>query len=199
MFMKSRILSNMKILAKLFFLVFTSFITSLSGCSSAKEDYEQVQKLQVATEELLKNTFDFDVILQSCDNVVSSLQSYLEKHKEEEWSNLAKIALDSWKARRTAYENEFNSLHEKIAKALEEKATQASKEHHSFSNFEEFKLEKREKNKQGAILEFHDIYDVRMRGALFGKNVFKFKVHVFGSIAMDKREIEVKENTGIEE
>jgi len=171
----------------------------LVSCSNPRADYEEVQKLQDAAEQVLQRSPDYDVRIKSCDDAISALQRFLDKHKEGEWTDVARNALASWQARKSNFEREINSLMEQLSSQLRERAIEEAKKVHPASNIENLNLENRARRKEGYNILLNDTYSIRMRGAILGTHIFKLTVRVSGSIAMDSKKIFVDENARVEE
>jgi hypothetical protein len=158
-----------------------------------------VQKLQDAAEQVMEHSFDYDVKIKSCDDVISALKSYLQKHSDTEWGKTAQTTLMSWQSRRDALQQELTSLNEKLSKMLAERAVYEAKMKHAFCNIEGIKLEKHDTRKDGVYILVKDNYFVRMKGALLGLDIFKLNVNVSGRISMDTKDVTVDENAIVEE
>ena len=100
---------------------------------ASKADYEKVQKIQDANEQIIQRTADYDIKMKACDDSINSLQDFLEKHKEGEWSKLAKNSLQSWESRKTTFKREINSLTDRLFPLLQKRAVQESQKIHRAS------------------------------------------------------------------
>ncbi len=163
------------------------------------KSYETLEQLQASTEQLLQHTTDFDVILAACDSVIQTLNQHLAKHKDGQKAAIMKTMLKAWQSRRSTFESEFTLLHEKLYDELKSKCTAAAQEHHRMSNFEAFTLDFRKKVKDNGKIVIRDTYDVRMKGALLGKHIFKFRVSATGFIDMVTNRISVADSVTIQE
>jgi PBP1b-binding outer membrane lipoprotein LpoB len=185
---------------KTYLRIFIAFIfLVLSSCANPKADYEEVQKLLSASEQTIQQTADYDIRIKSCDDAMGALQAFLNKHKEGEWTNVAKNSLAAWESKKSAFQQELNSLSEELFSQLKKRAIEESKKVHSFSNIENINLENRAKSKDGYLLLVTDTYSVRMRGAIVGTSIFKLVVKVSGRIAMDSKQVFVDERATVEE
>ena len=163
------------------------------------KNYEVLEQLQASAEQLLQHATDFDVILEACDNVIRALDQHSTKHPDNQHAAITKTMLTSWQTRKSTLESEFTLLHEKLYERLRSKCTAAAQKHHSMSNLEAFTLDSRKEVKENAKIVIRDTYDVRMKGKLLGRHIFKFKVSATGFIDMANRQIGVADSTTIEE
>ncbi len=166
---------------------------------SEKEDYEELQKLQVATEQVMRNTYDYDVKIKSCDDMISFLQDFLKKHQAGEWSVIAKTTLKSWQSKKVTLEQEIRSLVDELYAQMKKRAIEEAGKAHWFSHVENINLEKRNKRKEGIYTVVNDIYSIKMRGGLFGANIFQLKVTVSGRVAMDTKKVSVDDQVSVKE
>lgn len=164
-----------------------------------KLDFEAVQKLQDAAEQIMQHSTDYAVRMKSCDDIINSLQTYISKHPEGEWTTSAKTALMSWESRKATLEQELSSLSNKLYGLLKERAIQEAKKVHSMSNIEEVRLDSRDNKAVGANIQVTDVYAIRMRGAIFGSQIFKLKVTVSGSIVPETKGVFVDKSATVEE
>jgi len=171
----------------------------LFSCANQKADYEEVQKLQDAAEQVIQRSADYDTRIKSCDYAINSLQRFLDKHKEGEWKNVAKNALSTWQARKASFEQELTSLSELLYSQLKERAIQESKKVHPASKVDSISLVNRTKSKEGNTTKVSDTYFVRMGGIIVGTHIFKLFVRVSGGIAMDSKRVFVDESASVEE
>lgn len=169
------------------------------SCANPKADYVEVQKLQDAAEQVIQRSPDYDTRIKSCEDAINALQTFLNTHKEGDWTNIAKNALSSWQARKASLAQELSSLSEQLYSRLKTRAIEESKKIHSASNIETIELGNRVKTKEGDAIKVIDTYSVRMRGAILGTHVFKLTVHVSGGIAMNTKSVFVNENANVEE
>jgi len=169
------------------------------SCSSQKADYEEVQKLQDAAEQVFQRTVDYDVKIKACDDAINVLQTFLTKHKEGEWSNIAKSALDSWQSRKSAVQQESGTLMESLYSQLKQRAIDETQKAHPASRIENIVLANRVSNKEGSKMAINDIYHVRMKGTILGTHIFKLTVRVSGHVVMDSKAIIVDEKVIVEE
>jgi len=170
-------------------ILFASIVLLLFSCADPKGDYEKIQKLQDANEQVIQRTADYDIKIKACDDSIKSIQGFLEKHKEGEWSKVAKNALQSWESRKAVYNREINSLTEQLFPLLQKRAVEESTKAHRASKLETMNLVTRDKSKEGNNINVKDTYSVRMRGTLAGVHIFKLTVKVTGHIAMDSKSV----------
>lgn len=156
---------------------------------NAKNDYEEIRRLLDVTEQTIEKTIDFDAKLKACDDAIRILESFLKKHTEGEWVNIAKTALESWKTRREAIVNELESLRSRLSVETERIARRKAFHQHSLSDIETIFFEKRDEHKEGNNIITSDTYNVRMRGSVIGTSIFKLKIIVPGRIAMDTKSV----------
>lgn len=171
----------------------------LESCADPKKDYEDVQKLQDAAEQVIQRSPDYDTRIRACDNAIGAIERFLQEHKEGEWSNIAQNALSSWQSRKTSLEQELTALSELLYSKLQDRAVSECKKIHPASNIEEVKLDNRATTKDGNNVRVSDTYSVRMRGAVLGTHIFKLTVRVSGWIAMDSNRVFVDETAIVDE
>ncbi|MCJ7457421.1 MAG: hypothetical protein MUP17_00305 [candidate division Zixibacteria bacterium] len=164
-----------------------------------KLDFEAVQKLQDAAEQIMQHSTDYAVRMKSCDDIINSLQTYISKHPEGEWTTSAKTALMSWESRKATLEQELSSLSNKLYGLLKERAIQEANKVHRMSNIEEVRLDSRDKKAVGANIQVTDVYAIRMRGAIIRSSIFKLKVTVSGGIVPETKRVFVDESATVEE
>ncbi len=87
---------------------------SIQESINRKLDFDAVQKLQDAAEEVMQHSTDYAVRMKSCDDMINSLQTYVSKHPEGEWTTSAKTSLMSWESRKTTLDRELSSLSNKL-------------------------------------------------------------------------------------
>jgi len=181
-------------------LLFSSLsVCVLVGCSSAKQDYEEVLTLQQATEQALQQTTDYDIKLKSCDDMMRVLDEFLKKHPQGEWSDVARTALQSWQSRKTALFSERSSLVDELGTRLRNRAIEAARSAHGMSNIETVDLESRDQRTEGNRILVTDVYAVRMKGAILRMHIFKLRVTTSGYIATDEKRIAVNERVNVQE
>ncbi len=163
-----------------------------------KVDFEEVQKLQDATEQVMQHTTDYAVRTKSCDIVINALDTYLARHTEGEWIAPAKTALASWQSRKDTLEQELASLSDKLYGMMKARAIQAAKNRDGRSKVEEIKLDNREKKTLGANIQVTDVYAVRMRGSLSGSSTIELKITVSGRIDPVRKKVYVDEKPIVE-
>jgi hypothetical protein len=164
-----------------------------------KLDFEAVQKLQDAAEQIMQHSTDYVVRMKSCDDIINSMQAYISKHPEGEWTTSAKTALMSWESRKATLEQELSSLSNKLYGLLKERAIQEANKVHRMSKIEEVRLDIRDKKAVGANIQVTDVYAIRMRGAIIGSHIFKLKVTVSGGIVPETKHVFVDKNAIVEE
>ena len=179
-------------------LLAISFLLFLPSRSEPKAGYDTVQKIQEASELTIERTSDFDVKIKACDDAINALQSYLTKHQEGELTHTAKTALDSWLSKRASLQHEITSLSDKLYQLMKDRATQLASRHHPASKIENMYLADRQTKKVTDKIAVNDSYTVKMRGAIFGKEVFNFLVKVSGHVSTDSKSVTV-DNAVIEE
>lgn len=181
--------------------ILIAFVVSavIFSCSSQKTDYEDVQKLQDASEQVMQHSTDYDVRLKACNDMTNSLQAFLTKHPEGEWSNIARTALLSWESRRDALVEEKAALLNQLNAKLQAKAEEEAHKVHSMCNIERMTVYSHDETKEGSQIVVKTTYAVRMRGAILGMDIFKINVTVSGRIATDTKEVSVDQRVTVVE
>lgn len=171
-----------------------------------QRDFSEVSKIQEVSEQTMKNTYDYDIKIQTCQNVINSLTSFLDKYRGQDLNAMTRTLsmsasgssdflgslntlLDSWKQRKSACENEFNTLKKRGYEMNLEKAKQRAQQQHLMSNIENIDLQDRQTRKEGNNFIIQDTYNIRMRGIIIGTSIFKFTVQVTSRIAMDTKNV----------
>ncbi len=106
---------------------------SLQEVVSRRTDFEEIQKLQDAAEDVMQHSFDYAVRMKSCADMINALQEYLLKHPTSEWSTSAETALMSWKSRRAALVQELGSAFNKLSLLMKQRAIQEAQKVHNWS------------------------------------------------------------------
>lgn len=164
-----------------------------------KLDFEAIQKLQNAAEQVMQHSVDYAVRTKSCDDIISSLETYISKHPEGEWTASVKTALMSWESRKATLEQELSFLSNSLYGLMKDRAIAEAKKVHGMSNIEEVRLDKRDKKTIGANIHVTDVYAIRMRGSILGTSIFKLKITVSGDIDPTTKRVVVDDNTAVEE
>ena len=186
--------------SKIYILLVSGFFLFLIiSCSNPKADYDEVQQILNTSEKTIQQSFDYEIRIKACDDAIASLNKFIQKHKEGEWSNVAKNSLNAWESQRTSFQQELTDLSNELYAQLKDKAIEESKRVHSFSNIENIALENRNQSKIGSFVKVTDVYSVRMRGAIIGNNIFKLLVTVSGRIGMESKKVFVDEKAVVEE
>ena len=162
-------------------------------------DFEAIQKLQDAAEQVMQHSTDYVVRTKSCNDIINSLQTYISKHPEGDWTASAKTALMSWESRKTTLEQELSSLSNRLYGQMKDRAIVEAQRVHGMSNVEEVRLDKRDKKAIGANIQVTDVYAIRMRGAILRSSIFKLKITVSGGIDPATKRVFVDDNVVVEE
>jgi len=179
--------------------LFLLAVLLLLSCANPKADYEEVQKIQTAAEQVVSTSADYDVRINECDNVIRALEGFLNKHKEGEWAATARADLGSWQSRKAVLQNEINSLSAELSARLRLKAAEESTRKHPFSSLELIYREDQTRIKQGSNLLVKETYSVRLLTGLFGLRVLKLTTTVSGGIAMDSKKVFVDDGVQIQQ
>jgi hypothetical protein len=188
---------RMRNLLNIFIFLLLAFF--LLSCSTAKRDYENAQKLQDAAGQSIQNTPDYEIKIKSCDDAIIALQSFIQKHPDGEWTAAAQTSLLAWQSKKENFEKELNQMTGKLSKNLAEYAAKQAMSKHPVCNIEEMKIQENDSHKEGTDIVVKNNYAVRMKGALFGVNIFKLNVKVSGRIAMDTKEVTIDDKATVEE
>lgn len=173
--------------------------TSIQEKINRKLDFEAIQKLQGAAELVMQYSTDYVVRTKSCDDIINSLNGYISKHPEGDWTTSAKTSLMSWESRKSILEQELSSLSNKLYYQMKDKAIAEAKKTHGMSEIEEMLLNNRDKKVVGDNIQVTDVYSIRMRGAILGTHIFKLKVTVSGDIIQATKQVFVNNNAVVEE
>ncbi len=164
-----------------------------------KLDFDNIQKLQDATEAIMQHSTDYAVRIKGCNDIINSLQTYISKHPEGDWTTTVRTSLMSWESRKATFEQVLNSLSNRLYIQLKTQAIAEAKNAHKLSNIEEARLDKRDQSTVGANILVTDIYAIRMRGAILGSHIFKMKITVSDGIDQSTKHIFVNDNVTLEE
>jgi len=181
------------------YLILSIFAFVFYSCSNPESDYREVQKLLDMSDKVIQQTADYDIKIQACDNAINVIQKFLGKYKEGEWSDVAHNNLSAWESRRSVFLQEKTSLFQELFDQLLQKAMTESNKRHILTNVESIRLENRSQSKEGYTIEVKDIYAVRLKGAIIGRDIFKLLVEVSGRIDMSLKKVFVNNNASIEE
>lgn len=166
----------------LFVILLVGIVISLLGCSSAKEDYVNLEQVLMSNEQVLQNTHDFDTRTELCENAISVIEKYLAEHTEGQWPTIARASLNNWQQHLEETRGAQTQLLEELHAMLKTRSKNAAQKHHPLSNIEECNLAGSTESKQGANLCITDTYDIKMRGNVIGHNVFRLTAEASGCI-----------------
>jgi hypothetical protein len=62
------------------------------------KDYENLMNIQQTSDQTQGYTNDYDIKIQSCNDVINSINSFLVRYNQDEAKTLLTTALNSWKA-----------------------------------------------------------------------------------------------------
>ena len=162
-------------------------------------DFEKIQKLQGAAEDVMQHSFDYAVQMKSCDDMIGILQEYLLNHTKSDWSTSVQTSLMSWKSRKTNLVQQLGSLFNKLSKLMEERAIQEAEKVHQMSNVEKIQLERSDTASVGGNINITKVYAVRMVGSIAGKHIFKLDITVSGSINPETKQTFVNDHVKVVE
>lgn len=181
------------------FLSFTHSDGKSDYSFSSKGDYEKLIKLQQKTEQTLLQTYDFDIKISNCDNVINSLDKFIKKYSSSEWSDTAIAALESWKSRKIKLTSQYSTLINELSSSLQDNAEKAANHKHKMSTIVRIDLISQSKHTEGSKLSLTNQYTVSMIGKILKKAIYTLKITTSGSISIDDRIIFVNDNPQIEE
>lgn len=173
--------------------------TYIQESINSKLDFGAIQKLQAAAEQIMQHSNDYVVRQKNCDEIISTLQSYISKYPEGAWTTAAKTSLLSWQSRKTTLEQELSSLINRLSNQMRDRAISEAKKVHRMSNIEEVRLDKRNSRTSGANISVTEVYAIRMRGAIIGSSIFKLNITVSGQIDPATKQVFVDDNDIVEE
>lgn len=155
---------------------------SLQEIATRATDFQKVQELQNAADNLIQHTFDYAVRLKSCSDMISALQDYLTKYPTGEWSTSAQTALMSWESRRAAFLQGLHSLLDRLSSLMTQRAIQEAQRIHNFSKVERVQLQSSDTTSTAGLIHVTSTYAVRMVAVLLREDIFKLHVTVSGEI-----------------
>jgi len=164
-----------------------------------EQAYAKLQTTLSSSEQIMSNTYDYDIKMSSCDDAINGIQEFTGGYLDSEFGPSLQKTLVSWQQRKSACQEELNSLIGKFSRISQDKAIEMANVQHMMSNVENLELASRDNKKSGNKIIINDIYDVRMRGVILGTSIFKFKVYVNGYIAMDSKTAGVYNDAYVEE
>ena len=164
-----------------------------------EQAYAKLRTTLGSSEQVMSSTYDYDIKMKSCDDAVGSIQEFTRRFADSEFNPFLQTALISWQQRKSACQEELNSLLGKFAEISRDKAVDLATAQHLMSNIEKIELSSREKHKDGNKIRISDVYNVRMQGIILGTSIFKFNVHVNGYIAMDTKAVGLYNDAYVEE
>jgi len=172
---------------------------SVQELINSKHDFDELQKLQVASEQVMQSSTDYAVRLKSCEDMIAALQSYLSNHQASAWTSVVNTSLLSWQSRKTDLERELSTLNSQLYTLLRDRAIAEAQRAHGMSRIEQMVLENRDTKAVGSNILIADVYAIRMRGTLIGSHIFKLKVTVSGGISPESKRVFVDEKAIVEE
>jgi hypothetical protein len=167
--------------------------------SGEKKDYEKLIKLQQETEQNLSQTYDFDIKISSCDNIINALNKFIKKYPDSERTDTAKIGLQSWYLRKSKFISQLNSLVNELSSNLDKTARDAARHKHKLSKVERCDNISQNKHTEGSKIFMTNVYTVSMKGKIIKKSISNFKITVSGSISIDDRTIFIDDKPQIED
>jgi hypothetical protein len=167
--------------------------------SGEKKDYEKLIKLQQETEQNLSQTYDFDIKISSCDNIINALNKFIKKYPDSERTDTAKIGLQSWYLRKFKLTSQLNSLVNELSSNLDKTARDAARHKHKLSKVERCDNISQNKHTEGSKIFMTNVYTVSMKGKIIKKSISNFKITVSGSISIDDRTIFIDDKPQIED
>ena len=170
-----------------------------SFSSGEKKDYEKLIKLQQETEQNLSQTYDFDIKISSCDNIINALNKFIKKYPDSERTDTAKIGLQSWYLRKFKLTSQLNSLVNELSSNLDKTARDAARHKHKLSKVERCDNISQNKHTEGSKIFMTNVYTVSMKGKIIKKSISNFKITVSGSISIDDRTIFIDDKPQIED
>lgn len=172
---------------------------SLQEVMNRETDFEEIQKLQMAAEDVMQHSFDYSVRMKSCSDMINALQSYLVKHPTGEWSTSVQTSLMSWKSRRSELVQGLRSLLDMLSSLMKQRAIQEAQKVHNWSNVERVQLEKSDTTTVGGFIHVTSTYAVRMVAALMRSSIYKMEITVSGSIDPEAKRPFVDSNVRVVE
>ncbi len=172
---------------------------SLQEVMSRETDFEEIQKLQVAAEDVMQHSSDYAVRMKSCSDMMNALQSYLVKHPTGEWSTSVQTSFLSWKSRRAELVQGLRSLLDMLSSLMKQRAIQEAQKVHNWSNVESVQLEKSDTTTVGGLIHVTSTYAVRMVAALMRSSIYKLEITVSGSIDPEAKRPFVDSNVRVVE
>ncbi len=103
---------------------------SIQEVVKSKSDFDRIQDLQEATENIMQYSFDYDVRTKSCEDMTQALEQFLSKHSKSEWTACVQTALMSWKSKEDNLIRQLGSLFNKLSNLMEQRATDEAKKVH---------------------------------------------------------------------
>lgn len=145
-------------------------------------EYAKVEQVLKSNDRVFRNTDDFDIRMDLCNNAIAAITEYQKKHSEGEWYNIAKASLANWQQRLKETRESKTRLLDELHATLKSKSENAAKKQHPLSKIEECILAGSEEFKKGADLCITDTYEIRMRGNILGHSIFKLIANATGCI-----------------
>jgi len=172
---------------------------SMQEVVKSKSDFDRIQELQEATENIMQYSFDYDVRTKSCEDMTQALEQYLSKHPKSEWSTCVQTTLMSWKSKEDNLIRQLSSLFNKLSNLMEQRATEEAKKVHPRSNVEKLQIESTNTNTTGGNIKVIRSYAVRMHSATISKDIFKLDITVYGTIVPESKQVFVDDYTKVDE
>lgn len=172
---------------------------SMQEIVNAKLDFDKIQKLQQADEDVMQRSFDYAVRMKSCGDMIEELQQYLSKYPKSDWTTSAQTSLMSWKSREANLTQQFSSLFHKLDDLMVKRAKLEAQKQHRLSNIVDFKTESTNKNSVGGNIKVTTVYAVRMVGSIMHKSIFKLDITVSGGIVPESKQVFVDDNVKVVE
>ena len=163
----------------------------LIQCSSKMEsEYSRISNLLSISENTYKSTYNYEIKLRACDDAIRVLNENLKKfEKDKDLYNIMKTTFSSWYEKKDSILNVKDELNSKLVNLTDVSAKSKAMEYHPFSDIEKIKMIDDRRSVIGNKIQIIRVYDVRMRGALEGTNIFKFNVEVPGYISMENNDV----------
>ena len=172
---------------------------SLQEVVKSKSDFDRIQKLQDATENIMQYSFDYDVRTKSCEDMTQALEQFLSKHPKSEWNACVQTALMSWKSKEDNLVRQLGSLFNKLYNVMEQRATDEAKKVHPRSAVEKVQIESSNTNTTGGNIQVIRSYAIRMHSTLVSKDIFKLDITVYGNIVPESKQVFIDDYTKVDE
>lgn len=180
--------------------VFTLLAATLQFCvtdlfgQEKRATIEDIKMLHDAADQTYKSLSSYSSMLNTCVEIQEKLNAAKIKEKNKSRLDIIDTWLNLWQSRVVELAEQKKQLLDTLYALMERKARRMAQDHHPASNIEEFVPAPPVENQEEDVIRVWRSFAVRMRGAFFGKNIFKFNVKLEGIVDLNNKKVLINED-----